>query len=180
MRGIADGERRSRVVIVIDGRIATGVRPAEFHGRPGFSSGGVDHLCHHELFDGFAALGGDGDIDLKPAPYFRKEFEIGNKIRKATAYIAAAGLFELYLNGDRVGDHQLDPTYTRIDRRNLYVTHDVTEFLHNGQNAMGVILGNGWYSNDAGVLGKWVVGSQSFADRPILLLKMDIETVNKV
>lgn len=73
------------------------------------------------------------DIHYKPAPYFRKEFTAGRPIRSARAYIAAAGLYELYLNGERVGDHRLDPLYTRYDRRNLYVTYDVTRQLREGR-----------------------------------------------
>ena len=69
------------------------------------------------------------DIDLKPAPYFRKEFEGTKRIKNARAYIAVAGLYELYINGKRIGDHQLDPMYTRFDRRTLYVTYDVTSHL---------------------------------------------------
>jgi alpha-L-rhamnosidase len=45
-----------------------------------------------------------------------------------------------------VGDHSLDPGYTRFDRRDLYVTYDVTPFLKHGANALGVILGNGWFN----------------------------------
>ena len=52
----------------------------------------------------------------------------------------------LYLNGKRVGDHILDPGYTRYDRRVLYVTYDVTDMLNSGQNAVGIILGNGFYN----------------------------------
>ena len=88
------------------------------------------------------------DIQKKEAPYFRKEFEIKKKIKKARAYVAAAGLYELYLNGQRVGDHRLDPTYTRFDRRNLYVTHDITPYLEEN-NAVGVVLGNGWYNHQS-------------------------------
>ena len=88
------------------------------------------------------------DINKKESPYFRKEFNIKKKIKKARVHIAAAGLFELYLNGKRVGDHQLDPTYTRFDRRNLYVTHDVTSHLQQN-NAIGVLLGNGWFNHQS-------------------------------
>lgn len=70
---------------------------------------------------------GDGkDIHYGPAPYFRKEFKTGKKVKSARAYIAAAGLYELYINGEKIGDHCLAPLYTRFDRRNLYVAYDVT------------------------------------------------------
>ena len=90
---------------------------------------------------------GDGkDIHYGPAPYFRKEFKTGKKVKSARAYIAAAGLYELYINGEKIGDHCLAPLYTRFDRRNLYVAYDVTSQLQNGDNAIGVLLGNGWYT----------------------------------
>src|SRR5690606_9358835 len=85
------------------------------------------------------------DIHYQPAPYFRKEFQAKKNIKNARAYIAVAGLYELSLNGQRVGNHRLDPMYTRFDRRTLYVAHDVTALLTNGANAIGVVLGNGWY-----------------------------------
>ncbi len=89
------------------------------------------------------------DVDLKPAGLFRKAFKTDGKIRSARAYIATAGLYELYVNGTRIGDHRLDPMYTRFDRRNLYVTWDVTKELQNGENVLGVMLGNGWYNHQS-------------------------------
>jgi alpha-L-rhamnosidase len=87
------------------------------------------------------------DISKRPAPYFRKVFNPEKKkIKSARAYIAAAGLYELYLNGEKVGNHRLDPMYTRFDRRNLYVSYDVTSQVQAGKNAIGVLLGNGWYN----------------------------------
>src|SRR6218665_846443 len=62
-----------------------------------------------------------GDVNTLKAPYFRKTFHAPKKIRAARAYIAAAGLYELFINGTKVGNHRLDPMYTRFDRRTLYV-----------------------------------------------------------
>jgi alpha-L-rhamnosidase len=89
------------------------------------------------------------DVNTLPAPYFRNVFQPSKPIRSARAYIAAAGLYELYLNGKKVGDHRLDPMYTRFDRRNLYVSYDVTSNLQQGKNAVGVLLGNGWYNHQS-------------------------------
>jgi alpha-L-rhamnosidase len=89
------------------------------------------------------------DINLKPAPYFRKSFTLKGKVKSAREYIAVAGLYELYLNGHKTGDQFLDPAYTRFDRRTLYVTHDVTPFIHEGENTIGVLLGNGWYNHQS-------------------------------
>ena len=104
------------------------------------------------------------DIQLKPAPMFRKEFSPAKKIQSARAYIAAAGLYELYLNGTKVGDHRLDPMYTRFDRRTLYVTYDITKYLLEGKNAVGILLGNGWYNHQSTAV--WYFDQAPWRARP--------------
>ena len=89
------------------------------------------------------------NIHIKPAAYFRKTFDAKHNIKEARAYIAVAGLYEFYINGSRIGDHRLDPMYTRFDRRNLYLTHDVKPMLTKGHNTFGVLLGNGWYNHQS-------------------------------
>jgi alpha-L-rhamnosidase len=92
-------------------------------------------------------------VNVKPAPYFRTTFSTGKKVKSARAYIAVAGLYELYINGEKIGNHRLDPMYTRFDRRTLYVTYDVTAQIAAGKNAIGVLLGNGWYNHQHRRLG---------------------------
>lgn len=113
------------------------------------------------------------DYRLKPAAYFRKAFDAGRKIRQARAYIAVAGLYELSINGTRVGDHRLDPTYTRFDRRTLYLTHDITQLLQQGDNAVGVLLGNGWYNHQSTAV--WNFDQAPWRGRPKFC--MDIRIV---
>ncbi|MDR1809161.1 MAG: glycoside hydrolase family 78 protein [Prevotella sp.] len=91
----------------------------------------------------------DKSPEEKNAPYFRKELVVGKKLKTARAYIAAAGLYELYLNGQKIGNHRLAPMFTRFDRRNLYVAYDITPQLQTGENAVGVLLGNGWYNHQS-------------------------------
>jgi alpha-L-rhamnosidase len=86
------------------------------------------------------------DYNIKPAPYFRKTFQVQKKIKSARVYLAVGGLYELYLNGEKIGTQVLDPMFTRYDRRLLYVTHDVTKSIQNGENIIGVLLGNGWFN----------------------------------
>ena len=74
-----------------------------------------------------------------------KEFETKKEIKKATTYIVGLGLSELYINGNKVGTNVLSPGLTGYDKRALYVTYDVTQNMANGNNAIGVILGNGRY-----------------------------------
>lgn len=113
------------------------------------------------------------EIDYRPAPYFRNVFSAGKAIRSARAYIAAAGLYELYINGERIGDHCLDPMYTRFDRRNLYVTYDVTDRLQRGDNAIGVLLGNGWYNHQS--IAVWNFDRAPWRDRPACCMDLRIE-----
>ena len=116
---------------------------------------------------------GDGkDKDCQPAPYFRKKFAAGKTIKSARAYIAAAGLYELYINGEKIGDHRLDPLYTRFDRRNLYVTYDVTGQLRNGDNAIGVLLGNGWYNHQSKAV--WDFDRAPWRNRPAFCMDLRI------
>jgi len=82
----------------------------------------------------------------RSSPIFRKIFDVPPGVRRATVSIAGIGYHELSLNGSKVGDHVLDPAFTRYDRRTLYVTHDVTAQLQAGRNALGVMLGNGFYN----------------------------------
>ena len=112
------------------------------------------------------------------APLLRKEFGITGKIKHARAYISGLGWGELFINGRKVGDHVLDPATSyynndqpiKLGSRVLYVTLDATDYLREGRNAVGVMLGNGWYSRDGQTPGR-----EPFADSPILLLQLDIE-----
>ncbi|MFB3921067.1 MAG: family 78 glycoside hydrolase catalytic domain [Terriglobia bacterium] len=74
----------------------------------------------------------------------RKEFSLPSKVVRARAYVTALGYYELRLNGRKVGENVLDPAWTTYDKRILYVTYDITEQLHQGANAVGAMLGNGW------------------------------------
>ncbi len=96
-----------------------------------------------------------------PALYFRKTFQLSESAKKARVYISGLGYYELYINGKKVGDHVLSPNHTNYDRRQstqfgeirvgnmssrvLYETFDITSFLHSGENAVAVCLGDGWY-----------------------------------
>jgi len=85
------------------------------------------------------------DTAMRPSPLMRKQFAIGKKIRSAVAYITAHGMYEANINGKRVGDAYLTPGWTSYKNRLQYQTYDVTDLLKEGQNAIGVMLGNGWY-----------------------------------
>ncbi len=85
-------------------------------------------------------------FEADPAPLLRKEFPVEKPVRRARAYVTGLGYYELRLNGGKVGGHWLDPGWTDYSQRVLYATYDVTEALREGPNAVGIMLGNGWYN----------------------------------
>jgi alpha-L-rhamnosidase len=88
------------------------------------------------------------------ARQLRKQFALAKKPRRAVVYYAGLGLSELYLNGKKIGDHVLSPGLTDYDKHVLYETFDVTAQLAQGNNAIGLILGNGrFYSPRAAAAG---------------------------
>ncbi|WP_396600643.1 alpha-L-rhamnosidase [Algibacter sp. R77976] len=82
------------------------------------------------------------------ASYFRNEVDISKDVKNAQAYICGLGYYELYLNGEKVGDHVLDPAPSNYDKQAYYVNYDITEQLESGQNAFGIVLGNGFYGQN--------------------------------
>jgi hypothetical protein len=94
----------------------------------------VDNITHKELGPGKNVL-----------PLLRKEFTVKRPVKRATAYISGLGHFEMSLNGEKVGDHFLDPGWTDYAEHAQYVTFDLTNQLKVGANAVGVMLGNGFY-----------------------------------
>ncbi|NLF00259.1 MAG: family 78 glycoside hydrolase catalytic domain [Anaerolineales bacterium] len=76
---------------------------------------------------------------------FRRLFAIGKQVARARTYICGLGYYELHINGQKVGDHVLDPGWTEWSETVLYVTYDVTKQIQQGANVLAVMLGNGWY-----------------------------------
>jgi alpha-L-rhamnosidase len=110
--------------------------------------------------------------DLLPPPalpYLRKSFTVAKPIAKATLYVTALGLYELRLNGGRVGDHILAPEWTDYAKRLRYQEYDVTAMLSNGQNVLGAQVANGWY---AGHIGNG--GFQRWGKSPALFAQLEL------
>lgn len=82
--------------------------------------------------------------------YLRHQFETGKKIDEAVAYVCGLGQYEFSLNGEKVGDSEFAPLLSDFDKTVYYNTHDVTGYLNNGTNAIGVLLGNGFYNVQGG------------------------------
>jgi len=95
----------------------------------------------------FAHGGGKKEWGQRPdvLPLLRKDFKITKPVKQATAFISGLGHFELHVNGTKTGDHFLDPGWTQYAKHAQYVTFEITSQLQNGENALGVMLGNGFY-----------------------------------
>lgn len=85
-----------------------------------------------------------------PAPYLRREFDLKDNIQSARLYITALGLYEAELNGQVIGDQVFSPGWTVYDERLRYQIFDVTAQLKPGKNALGAILGDGWFRGRIG------------------------------
>ncbi len=83
---------------------------------------------------------------VAPSPLLRKEFAVTKDVRRARVRFSGLGWSELYINGKKVSDDVLSPGLTDYSKEALYRTYDVTSFLKPGANAIGMMLGNGWYS----------------------------------
>ena len=87
-------------------------------------------------------------VTSQPVGYFRNEIDAAKTIKSARAYICGLGYYELYINGKKTGDHVLDPAPSNYDKQAYYVSYDVTNQLQSGKNAVGIILGNGFYGQN--------------------------------
>ena len=110
------------------------------------------------------------DAATRPSPMLRKTFTTAKQIKSATAFITAHGLYEAYINGKRVGDFYLTPGWTSYNKRLQYQTYDVTPLLKEGQNALGVILGNGWYRGQL----TWGNKPDNYGNDVALLLQLQL------
>jgi alpha-L-rhamnosidase len=105
-----------------------------------------------------------------PATLVRKSFTLPGSVRHATAYATALGLYELRINGQCVGDQLLAPEWTDYRKRIQYQTHDVAALLRPGENAIGALLGEGWYAGRLMAMPRFAYGSY-----PRFLLQVEIE-----
>jgi len=85
------------------------------------------------------------DAQRLSARHLRREFRLDKAVERATVRLCGLGLFELEVNGKKVGNDVLVPALTEYTKRAFYLTYDVTDALKQGDNALGVILGNGRY-----------------------------------
>ena len=105
-----------------------------------------------------------------PSPVLRREFKLGGPVERARAYVTSHGLYELHLNGQRVGDDLFTPGWTSYNKRLQYQTYDVAPLLKTGANVVGAMLGNGWYRGDLG----WQDRRNLYGSRLGLLAQIEI------
>lgn len=99
-----------------------------------------------------------GDTNrYSPSPHFRKEFSVEKSISKAVVYVTSHGWYELHINGSKVGDEVLTPGWTSYGKRLQYQTYDVTGQVVRGKNAIGAVLGDGWFRSTLGWGSNWAI-----------------------
>jgi alpha-L-rhamnosidase len=113
----------------------------------------------------------DTTID-QPSPLLRRAFSLREAPSRARLYVTALGVYEAEINGDRVGDHVLAPGWSSYQRRLRYQTFDVTAMLRAGDNAIGAMLGDGWYRGRLGFPG--VGGRNLYGERLALLAQLEV------
>jgi alpha-L-rhamnosidase len=111
-----------------------------------------------------------GDSLPSASPLLRRDFRVNGPIRSARAYVTSLGLYELDLNGQRVGDRLFTPGWTSYGHRLQYQTYDVSALLRPGANAVGATLGDGWYRGYLGFFGQ----RNLYGRRLALLLQLEI------
>lgn len=114
-------------------------------------------------------LGDPGPLP-QPAAYLRRTFEATKELRRARLYVTALGSYRIFLNGSRVGSDVLTPGFTDYRKRVLYQTYDVTNLVVHGANAIGAMLGDGWYASPL----TWV-GAYFFAPPNRLFAQLEVE-----
>ena len=160
--------------LVRDGSLLTPVTSAVCGGDPAHLH--VKQLRVSYTIDGKTqeAIAAEGTIlnigeNTEALPCLRKDFSVGKSISKARVYATALGLYELRLNGQRVGDHVFAPDWTDYSKRARYQVYDVTSLLKPGANTLAALVGNGWYSGHIGN-----GGFQAWGKVPALFAQLEV------
>ena len=122
----------------------------------------------------------DQSLFLPPARQYRKEFAAAKAVKRATIYATALGIYELHLNGERLGDAYFAPGWSDYRQRAYYRSYDVTKQVKRGANAIGAWLADGWYSGYIGFglltgLGTEHIGRYSYGKTPALMAQLEVE-----
>jgi hypothetical protein len=108
-------------------------------------------------------------LDKEIQPFIRNTFTLPEDIVSARAYVCGLGIYELMINGQRMGDEYFTPGYNAYDFWLQYQTYDITSQLKSGENSIGLSLGNGWYKGRLGLKGDTM---NCMADNLLLLRRL--------
>jgi len=108
--------------------------------------------------------------DLNPAQFLRKVFHLDRPVERAVLFITARGLYRCWINGTRVGSAEITPDWSDYGKRIFYDSHDVSGLLRDGENALGIILGDGWYAGHVGFHGE----KRHYGDIPEVLAQLTL------
>jgi hypothetical protein len=106
---------------------------------------------------------------IKAVPYLRKSFDLKAPIKRAILFTTALGLYEIHINGQRIGDHLFAPDWIDYRERVRYQAYDVSTMLKRGHNAIAALLANGWFSGHIGN-----GGYEFFGKTPALLAQLEV------
>lgn len=117
----------------------------------------------------------EGKYDDRPAPLLRREFELSKEVDTARLHVSGVGCYELFLNGERVGDRVLEPAQTQYDETVLYSTYDVTACLGSGTNVIGTALGRLRFGEMGADDGDWGWSYAPWWSDPQLKIQLNVE-----
>jgi alpha-L-rhamnosidase len=119
-----------------------------------FSTGPMSESDWHAQWIGFDKLRDNtkkvGEHILPPPAFLRKSFAVTKNVKRAVLHCSAFGIAEFHVNGKKIGNEYFMPGWTDYEKRVYYHSYDVTKSLHVGENALGAVLGDGWYSGYVG------------------------------
>jgi alpha-L-rhamnosidase len=115
-------------------------------------------------------------VETVAATMLRREFTLTARPKRAIVYASALGVYELHINGQRVGDQLLAPEFTDYHTRTQYQAYDVTALLRTGANVIGALLGDGWYAGSIGLAQALVKKPRNiYGDHPRLIAQLEID-----
>ncbi|MGG4035978.1 glycoside hydrolase family 78 protein [Paenibacillus cisolokensis] len=108
--------------------------------------------------------------EYRPVTYLRRTFRVRKPVARAVVHSSALGVYRLFIGGRRVGDHELAPGWTDYSKRIQYQTFEVTDFIGGGEQAIGAMLGTGWYCGKLAMVGK-----RTYGYCPYLIVQLHLE-----
>ncbi len=116
-----------------------------------------------------------GTKEVERMPKFYKEVLVQKEIKNARMYVYGQGLYEVYLNGDHIGNEYLTPGYHSYDLIEQYQTYDIKEYVKQGSNKFEAVLGEGWYKGRFGFDGNY---KDIYGNQKQLLIEVHIEYID--